>query len=131
MSDTTLDLAPQIMACPSVTPDDAGCMDILGARLKPLGFTLEYINRNGVTNLWARRGTAAALFVFAGHTDVVPTGPLDKWRSPPFAPEIRDGMLYGRGTADMKSSLAASVTAVEAFIAAHPYFAGSLCLLII
>lgn len=126
MTDHTLELAKQIIACHSVTPEDGGCMDIIGARLAPLGFTLEYINRNGVTNLWARRGTQAPLFVFAGHTDVVPTGPLDKWTSPPFAPEIRDGMLYGRGTADMKSSLAASVTAVEAFLAAHPDFSGSL-----
>jgi len=126
MTDHTLELAKQIIACHSVTPEDGGCMEIIGARLAPLGFTLEYINRNGVTNLWARRGTQAPLFVFAGHTDVVPTGPLDKWTSPPFAPEIRDGMLYGRGTADMKSSLAASVTAVEAFLAAHPDFSGSL-----
>jgi len=126
MTDHTLELAKQIIACHSVTPEDGGCMDIIGARLAPLGFTLEYINRNGVTNLWARRGAQAPLFVFAGHTDVVPTGPLDKWTSPPFAPEIRDGMLYGRGTADMKSSLAASVTAVEAFLAAHPDFSGSL-----
>ncbi len=126
MTDHTLELAKQIIACHSVTPEDGGCMEIIGARLKPLGFTLEYINRNGVTNLWARRGTQAPLFVFAGHTDVVPTGPLDKWTSHPFAPEIRDGMLYGRGTADMKSSLAASVTAVEAFLAAHPEFPGSL-----
>ncbi len=126
MSDPTLELAKNLIACHSVTPEDGGCMEIIGARLKPLGFTLEYINRNGVTNLWARRGTRAPLFVFAGHTDVVPTGPLEKWTSPPFAPEIRDGMLYGRGTADMKSSLAASVTAVEAFLAANPDFPGSL-----
>ena len=131
MTDHTLELAKQIIACHSVTPEDGGCMDIIGARLAPLGFTLEYINRNGVTNLWARRGAQAPLFVFAGHTDVVPTGPLDKWTSPPFAPEIRDGMLYGRGTADMKSSLAASVTAVEAFLAAHPDFSGSLGFLLI
>ena len=111
ITDPTLALATQIIACPSVTPDDAGCMEILVARLKPLGFSIEYINRNGTTNLWARRGTTAPLFVFAGHTDVVPTGPLDKWTTPPFAPEIRDGMLYGRGAADMKSSVAASVTA--------------------
>lgn len=126
MSDPTLELAKSLIACHSVTPEDGGCMEIIGARLKPLGFTLEYINRNGVTNLWARRGTQAPLFVFAGHTDVVPTGPLEKWTSPPFTPEIRDGMLYGRGTADMKSSLAASVTAVEAFLAATPNFPGSL-----
>jgi len=130
MTDPTLELARQIIARPSVTPDDAGCMEIIAARLAPLGFAIEYINRNGVTNLWARRGTAAPLFVFAGHTDVVPTGPLEKWTSPPFAPEIRDGVLYGRGTADMKSSVAASVTAVEAFIAAHPDHPGSLAFLL-
>jgi succinyl-diaminopimelate desuccinylase len=130
MSDSTVALATRIIARPSVTPDDAGCMDILAARLKPLGFCIEFINRNGVTNLWARRGTAKPLFVFAGHTDVVPTGPLEKWTSPPFAPEIRDGMLYGRGTADMKSSLAAMVTAVEAFVADNPTHPGSLAFLL-
>lgn len=130
ITDPTLALATKIIACPSVTPDDAGCMEILVARLKPLGFSIEYINRNGTTNLWARRGTTAPLFVFAGHTDVVPTGPLDKWTTPPFAPEIRDGMLYGRGAADMKSSVAASVTAVEAFVAANPDHPGSLAFLL-
>src|SRR5574343_296319 len=130
MSDPTLALVRQLIACPSVTPDDAGCMPLIGERLQPLGFTLEYINRNGVTNLWARRGSTAPLFVFAGHTDVVPTGPLEKWTSPPFAPEVRDGMLYGRGAADMKSSLAASVTAVESFVAANPDHHGSLAFLL-
>ena len=128
--DPTLALARQIMARPSVTPDDSGCCEILGKRLQALGFHCEYINRNGVTNLWARRGTAKPLFVFAGHTDVVPTGPLEQWTSPPFAPEIRDGMLYGRGAADMKSSLAAALTASEAFIAAHPQYPGSLAFLL-
>lgn len=130
MSDSTLALATQIIARPSVTPDDAGCMEILTERLKPLGFSIEFINRNGVTNLWARRGTTKPLFVFAGHTDVVPTGPLEKWTSPPFAPEIRDGVLYGRGAADMKSSLAAMVTAVEAFVAANPAHPGSIAFLL-
>ena len=130
MSDTTLQLARQIISRPSVTPDDAGCMEIIAERLKPLGFSLEYINRNGVTNLWARRGTAKPLFVFAGHTDVVPTGPLEKWTTPPFAPEIREGVLYGRGAADMKSSIAAMVTAVEAFVAAHPQHTGSIAFLL-
>ena len=130
MSDPTLALVRQIIACPSVTPEDAGCMEIIAARLQPLGFSCEYINRNGVTNLWARRGTARPLFVFAGHTDVVPTGPLDKWTSPPFAPEIRDGMLYGRGAADMKSSLAAMLTATEAFVAANPNHPGSIAFLL-
>ncbi len=128
--DPTLELALQIIACHSVTPEDGGCMEIVAERLKPLGFSIEYINRNGVTNLWARRGSGAPLFVFAGHTDVVPTGPLEQWTSPPFAPEIRDGMLYGRGTADMKSSVAASVTAVEAFVAANPDHPGSLAFLL-
>lgn len=104
MPDPTLALAQQIIALPSVTPEDGGCCDLFAGRLQALGFSIEFINRNGVTNLWARRGHAAPLFVFAGHTDVVPTGPLDQWTSPPFAPEIRDGMLYGRGAADMKSS---------------------------
>jgi len=130
MSDPTFALTHQIIACPSVTPNDSGCMEILVERLKPLGFNIEFINRNGVTNLWARRGSTAPLFVFAGHTDVVPTGPLEKWTSPPFAPEVREGMLYGRGAADMKSSVAASVTAVEAFIAAHPDHPGSLAFLL-
>jgi len=130
MHDPTLELARQIISCHSVTPEDGGCMEIITERLKPHGFTIEFINRNGVTNLWARRGTTAPLFVFAGHTDVVPTGPLDKWTSPPFAPEVRDGMLYGRGTADMKSSVAASVTAVEAFIRANPNHPGSLAFLL-
>jgi succinyl-diaminopimelate desuccinylase len=130
MTDSTLDLARQIMARPSVTPDDAGCCEIFAKRLEVLGFHCEYINRNGVTNLWARRGNAKPLFVFAGHTDVVPTGPLEKWTSPPFAPEIRDGMLYGRGAADMKSSLAAALTATEAFIAANPQHPGSIAFLL-
>ena len=130
MTDPTLALARQIIACHSVTPEDGGCMEILVARLQPLGFSIEFINRNGVTNLWARRGTTKPLFVFAGHTDVVPTGPLDKWTSPPFAPEIRDGMLYGRGTADMKSSIAAMLTAVETFVANHPDHPGSIAFLL-
>jgi len=130
MSDPTLELAQRIIARASVTPDDAGCCDLFAERLQALGFAVEFINRNGVTNLWARRGTARPLFVFAGHTDVVPTGPLDLWTSPPFAPEIRDGMLCGRGAADMKSSLAAMLTATEAFIAAHPQHPGSLAFLL-
>jgi succinyl-diaminopimelate desuccinylase len=130
MSEATLDLARQIMARPSVTPEDAGCCDLFAERLQALGFHCEFINRNGVTNLWARRGSTQPLFVFAGHTDVVPTGPLEKWTSPPFAPEIRDGMLYGRGAADMKSSLAAMLTATEAFVAATPDHPGSIAFLL-
>ena len=128
--DPTLALATALIARNSVTPADGGCMDLIAERLEPLGFAFEFINRNGVTNLWARRGTAKPIFCFAGHTDVVPTGPLDAWTSPPFAPEIRDGRLYGRGAADMKSSVAASVTAVEAFVADHPDHPGSLAFLL-
>ena len=130
MPDPTLALARRFIARPSVTPDDAGCMEMIAARLQALDFYCEFINRNGVTNLWARRGAARPLFVLAGHTDVVPTGPLDLWTSPPFAPEIRDGMLYGRGAADMKSSLAAMLTATEAFVAAHLNHPGSLAFLL-
>ncbi len=130
MSDPTLELAREIISRASVTPEDGGCCDLFAQRLQALGFTIEFINRNGVTNLWARRGNTAPLFVFAGHTDVVPTGPLDKWTSHPFAPEIRDGMLYGRGAADMKSSLAAMLTATEAFLAEYPSHPGSLAFLL-
>ena len=112
MTDPTFELARQLMACPSITPADAGCMDIIAQRLRAIGFTMEWLDRNGTRNLWARRGVDAPLFVFAGHTDVVPTGPLEKWTSPPCAPEIRDGKLFGRGAADMKSGVAAAVTAV-------------------
>lgn len=129
-SEPTLTLAQQLLACPSVTPADAGCMDLIAARLAPLGFTCEYINRNGVTNLWARRGSTAPLLVLAGHTDVVPTGPVEKWTSAPFTPTVRDGKLYARGAADMKSSLAAFVVAVENFVAAHPNHRGSLAFLL-
>ena len=130
MADPTLALARQLIARPSLTPDDAGCMEIITECLQALGFSIEFINRNGVTNLWARRGTARPLFAFAGHTDVVPTGPLERWTAPPFAPEIRDGLLYGRGAADMKSSLAAMLTATEAFVAANPQHPGSLAFLL-
>lgn len=126
----TLDLAQQLIARPSLTPRDAGCLDLIAARLTPMAFTLEWVHRGGVSNLWARRGSAPPLFCFAGHTDVVPTGPLDQWSSDPFLPEIRDGRLYGRGAADMKSSLAAFVTAIESFVAAHPDHPGSIALLL-
>ena len=130
MTTPTLDLTRALIARPSVTPEDAGCLDLIAARLTPLGFVCERIDGGGVSNLWARRGTAAPLVVFAGHTDVVPTGPLDAWASNPFEPTERDGMLFGRGAADMKSSLAAFVTAIEAFVAAHPQHAGSIALLL-
>ena len=130
MTTPTLDLTRALIARPSVTPEDAGCLDLIAARLTPLGFVCERIDGGGVSNLWARRGTAAPVVVFAGHTDVVPTGPLDAWHSHPFEPTERDGMLFGRGAADMKSSLAAFVTAIEAFVAAHPDHAGSIALLL-
>lgn len=126
----TLALARELIARPSVTPDDAGCLELLAARLEPLGFVCERIDANGVSNLWARRGDARPLLCFAGHTDVVPPGPLDKWHSPPFEPTVRDGHLYGRGAADMKTSLAAFVTAIERFVAAHPDHRGSIALLL-
>jgi len=126
----TLELTRSLIARPSVTPEDAGCLDLIASRLAPLGFVCERIDGGGVSNLWARRGTARPLAVFAGHTDVVPTGPLDAWTSHPFEPTERDGMLFGRGAADMKTSLAAFVTAIEAFVAAHPDHAGSIALLL-
>jgi succinyl-diaminopimelate desuccinylase len=125
-----LDLAQQLIARRSVTPDDAGCIELLTASLEPLGFNCERISMNGVENLWARRGSAAPLVCFAGHTDVVPTGPLDQWESDPFAPTIRDGTLYGRGASDMKSSLAAFVVAIAGFVRAHPDHPGSIALLL-
>jgi succinyl-diaminopimelate desuccinylase len=127
---TTLELTRELIARPSVTPDDAGCQDILMAELAPLGFRFETIRRNGVTNLWARRGDAGRLVCFAGHTDVVPTGPLDKWDSDPFVPTVRDGKLYGRGAADMKASLAAFVTGIAGFVASRPRHKGSIALLL-
>ena len=98
-----LDLAQQLIGRNSVTPVDAGCIDLLIARLEPLGFECEKISRGGVDNLYARRGTASPVVCFAGHTDVVPTGPLEQWQTDPFKPTIKDGVLYGRGAADMKS----------------------------
>lgn len=129
MDQSTFELARQLIARRSVTPQDAGCLDLIAARLEPLGFRGERIGANGVDNWWARRGSSAPLLCFAGHTDVVPTGPLEHWTSDPFAPTVRDGVLYGRGAADMKTSLAAFVTAIERFVAAHPGHAGSIAVL--
>jgi len=125
----TLELTQQLIARRSVTPEDAGCLDFLTGLLEPLGFKCERMSVNGVDNLWARRGTDAPLVCFAGHTDVVPTGPLGEWQSDPFTPTIRDGVLYGRGAADMKTSLAAFVAAIAEFVRAHPGHAGSIALL--
>ncbi|MBK1719809.1 succinyl-diaminopimelate desuccinylase [Thiocystis violacea] len=126
----TLELACDLIRRPSLTPDDQGCQALMAERLAALGFRIEPMPFGEVTNLWARRGTAAPVFCFAGHTDVVPTGPLDQWDSDPFAPTIRDGRLYGRGAADMKGSLAAMITAVEAFVAEHPDHRGSIAFLV-
>ena len=126
----TLALTEELIALHSVTPADGGCQLKMAERLSPLGFQCETIASGDVTNLWARRGTAQPLLVFAGHTDVVPTGPLERWSSDPFTPTHRDGKLYGRGAADMKTSLAAMVVAVEEFVAAHPIHKGSIGFLI-
>jgi succinyl-diaminopimelate desuccinylase len=124
-----VELAKRLIACRSVTPDDAGCIGILTGLLQPLGFECEKISQGGVDNLWARRGTASPLVCFAGHTDVVPTGPLEQWGSDPFVPTVRDGVLYGRGASDMKSSLAAFVVAIADFVGQHPDHPGSLAVL--
>ena len=126
----TLQLACELIRRPSVTPDDRGCQQLLADRLQPLGFQVEHLRFGEVDNLWARRGVDTPLLVFAGHTDVVPPGPPEQWESDPFEPVIRDGVLYGRGAADMKSSLAAMVTACERFIAANPGHRGSVGFLI-
>ncbi|MDX8386723.1 MAG: succinyl-diaminopimelate desuccinylase [Gallionella sp.] len=126
----TLQLSKALIARRSLTPDDAGCQDILIERLEKLGFKIERMRFGNVDNLWARRGTVSPILVFAGHTDVVPSGPPESWFSPPFEPTIRDGMLYGRGAADMKTSIAAFITAIEAFIAEHADHKGSIALLI-
>ncbi len=126
----TLELAKALIARRSLTPEDAGCQDILIERLSKLGFSIERMRFGNVDNLWARRGTTSPVVVFAGHTDVVPSGPPESWFSPPFEPTIRDGMLYGRGSADMKTSIAAFITAIEAFLIAHPVHNGSIALLI-
>lgn len=126
----TLELAKALIARPSVTPDDAACQAIIAARLRKIGFKIEAMMFGEVENLWARRGTARPLFAFAGHTDVVPTGPREAWGSDPFTPEVRNGMLYGRGAADMKGSLAAMVIATERFVAEHPQHRGSIAFLL-
>ena len=126
----TLDLAIDLLKRQSNTPLDAGCQETMIARLEPLGFKIERMRFGEVDNLYARLGTEAPLLVFAGHTDVVPTGPLVKWNTPPFEPTIKDGMLYARGAADMKTSLAAFVTSIEDFLAENPIFKGSIGLLI-
>ena len=126
----TLALTQELMSLSSVTPEDKGCQARLAELLTPLGFVCETIQSGEVTNLWARKGTAQPLVVFAGHTDVVPTGPLERWQSHPFQPTLREGRLYGRGASDMKTSIAAMVVACEEFTAAHPDHQGSIGFLI-
>ncbi|NHC04607.1 succinyl-diaminopimelate desuccinylase [Acinetobacter sp. 187] len=126
----TLDLSLQLLRQPSVTPVDHSCQNIMADRLAKIGFNIENMRFEDVDNLWARRGTASPVFCFAGHTDVVPTGTLDAWESDPFKPEIRDGKLYGRGSADMKTALAAMVVASERFVEKHPDHKGSIAFLI-
>ena len=129
MSDT-LDLAIDFISRRSVTPEDAGCQQMLAQRLKNLGFKTEHLRFGETDNLWARRGDSGPLFAFAGHTDVVPTGPEENWKFPPFAATIEEGILYGRGAADMKGSIACMVTACERFIANNPNHPGSIAFLI-
>lgn len=123
-------LAEQLIAKASITPKDCGCQDLITSRLLPLGFTSEKFHIEEVDNLWARFGTESPLLVFAGHTDVVPTGDEKKWRFPPFQPTIADGLLYGRGAADMKGGIAAMIIACEKFLKDHPSFKGSIAFLI-
>ncbi|KJG14807.1 succinyl-diaminopimelate desuccinylase [Photobacterium iliopiscarium] len=131
MSDSpVITLAKDLMSRPSITPEDAGCQTVMIKRLQALGFIIETMVFEDTVNLWARRGTQAPLFVFAGHTDVVPSGPVDQWHTPPFEPTIIDGYLHGRGAADMKGSLACMVVAIERFIAQNPNHNGSIALLI-
>lgn len=125
-----LALAKDLISRQSVTPQDAGCQDVMITRLKALGFEIEKLVFEDTTNFWARRGTQAPLFVFAGHTDVVPAGPLEQWRTPPFEPTVIEGYLHGRGAADMKGSLACMIVAVERFLAEHPNHQGSIGFLI-
>jgi succinyl-diaminopimelate desuccinylase len=130
LKNETLELAKALIRRKSITPEDAGCQQLIIDRLAPLGFKFEVFRCGDVVNLWIRHGDAKPVVVLAGHTDVVPPGPLDKWHSDPFEPTIREGNLYGRGAADMKTSIAAFVTAAERFVAAHPGHAGSVALLI-
>ncbi|WP_376767249.1 M20/M25/M40 family metallo-hydrolase [Paludibacterium denitrificans] len=125
----TLQLTQELIRLDSITPRDA-CQERLIARLEACGFTVERMRHGDVDNFWARRGTTAPVVCFAGHTDVVPTGPAEQWDSPPFEPTIRNGLLYGRGAADMKASLAAFITAIENYVSANPEHDGSIALLI-
>lgn len=130
LTQPVLDLTRELIRIPSVTPDDGGCMDLLSYRLKDLGFNSERIDCGQVSNLWLTHGEGGPVFAFLGHTDVVPTGPVDQWTSPPFHPTERDGYLYGRGAADMKSGVAAMTVALEQYVQAHPDHPGTVGLLL-
>lgn len=130
LSDPTIDVLCDLIRRRSITPDDAGCQALLAARLSRLGFTCETLQFNDVTNLWARLGDTPPVLCFAGHTDVVPPGDEAQWNTDPFEPTFKDGMLYGRGSADMKSGLAAMIVAIEEFLEAHADFSGSIAMLI-
>lgn len=126
----TLELTKDLISRPSVTPEDANCQTMMAERLEKIGFKIEHLRFGETDNMWARRGDSGPLFTFAGHTDVVPTGPEENWKYPPFEPTIEDGLLYGRGTADMKGSIACMMTAVERFVENHPDHKGSIAFLI-
>ena len=127
---STLNFARNLIRQPSLTPDDAGCQDLIAEALQPAGFKAEFLTYGEVRNVWLRRGQVDPLLVFAGHTDVVPTGPIEQWHYPPFSATVQDGILHGRGAADMKGSLAAMVTACQQFVVNHPNHQGSIALLI-
>ncbi len=126
----TVELAKELISRRSVTPEDAGCQELMIKRLEAMGFVIERMQFEDVSNFWARRGTEGPVFCFAGHTDVVPSGPEEKWSHPPFEPVIEDGFLCGRGAADMKGGIASFMTALERFVAHHPNHKGSIALLI-
>jgi succinyl-diaminopimelate desuccinylase len=127
---TALMLTQALIRCPSVTPNDAGCQDLVAAQLVPLGFAIHDLQFEETRNLWASHGQGAPVFAFVGHTDVVPTGPLAQWHSDPFVPTIRDGMLFGRGAADMKAGVAAATCALRDFVAAQPNHPGTVAILL-
>lgn len=130
MNNSVLQLAKELIARPSVTPEDQGCQRLIAERLEPLGFESKVIAEGGVSNLWVRRGKSRPLVVFAGHTDVVPPGPRERWKTDPFVPTEAEGYLFGRGASDMKSSIAAFVVGIEEFVKTNPDHSGSIALLI-
>ncbi len=130
MTHPVIELACELLRRPSVTPDDAGCQALIGEKLAAAGFEIEHLRFGEVDNLWAQHGQGGPVLVLLGHTDVVPTGPVEAWSSPPFEPTLRDGLLFGRGSADMKGSVAAMVVALENFVAQHPDHPGTVALLL-